>query len=275
VEFSIDDAKQLIEQYLIPFGINLTFAALILIVGRWIAGALVRVAERLMRRAKVEESLVKFITDLAYALMLTCIVIASLERVGVQTTAAIAVLGAMGLAVGLALQGSLGNFAAGVMIILFKPYKVGDLVKLDGYIGHIHAVQVFNTILITLDHKKIIIPNGNITGTTIENISALGTVRVDMVFGISYSDDIDKAKAIFQSILANHELVLKDPAPSVNVLELGDSSVNFAVRPFVDPAHYWDVWFDVTEAVKKQLDAADVTIPFPQRDVHLYKQNAA
>lgn len=271
--FGIERLRALADLYLIPFAINLLIATLIFVVGRKVAQFLTSLLTRVMSRANIDQSLVKFVTDLAYALMLTVIVIAALERLGVKTTAAIAVIGAMGLAIGLALQGSLGNFASGVMVILFKPYRVGDLVKLDGHVGNVDAIQVFNTVLITPDHRKVIIPNGNITGHTIENLSALGLRRVDLIFGISYADDIDKAKRILLEILTSHPKVLKDPAPTVAVSELGNSSVSFVVRPYVDPANYWDVWFEVTEAVKKQFDANGVHIPFPQTDVHLYNHN--
>lgn len=262
-----------LNNWAIPFGINLIIATLIFFGGRIIARFIVKAMGKLLIRANVDESLVKFFSDLAYALLLAVIVIAALERLGVQTTAAIAVIGAAGLAVGLALQGSLGNFASGVMIIIFKPYKVGDLVVLAGHEGHVEGIQIFNTVIVTLDHRKIIIPNGTITGSVIENKSNLGKIRVDMVFGIGYSDDIDKAKEVMLEILQKDERVLDDPGPVVAMCELGDSSVNFVARPHVRPEHYWDVMFDVTEQVKKQFDAHGISIPFPQRDVHLHQVN--
>jgi small conductance mechanosensitive channel len=271
---SIDYLEKLADRHVVPFAINLVLALLIFYAGRTIARMLVGVMRKLLIRAKFDESLTKFLTDLAYGLLLVVVVIASLEKVGIQTTAAIAVLGAMGLALGLALQGSLGNFASGVMIIMFRPYQVGDLVKLADHVGHVDAIKVFNTTIITLDNRTIIIPNGNITGQVIENISALGKIRIDLVFGIGYQDDIRKAKQVMMDVLTADDRVLTDPAPTVAVLELGDSSVNFAVRPWVDPAVYWDVYFDVTERIKLALDENGITIPFPQRDVHLYQSEA-
>ena len=270
--FDINYLRELANDYVFPFAINLLLAFLIFYGGRLVARLVVKAVGKLLERAKIEQSLTKFLCDLAYALLLAVVVIAALDRVGVKTTAAIAVIGAAGLAVGLALQGSLGNFAAGVMIILFKPYRLGDLVKLSGHTGNVEAISIFNTVLVTLDNRKIIIPNGNITGNTIENISTLGTIRVDMIFGIGYGEDIDKAKTILQDILRDDSRVLEDPAPCVAVSELAESSVNFVVRPFVHPDHYWDVMFDVTEQVKKRFDDNDISIPFPQRDIHVYNQ---
>jgi small conductance mechanosensitive channel len=270
----VDYLKELADERVVPFLINLFIAALVFYIGRWIARIVTRTLVKLMKRAKVEEDLVKFVSDVIYTLLYAIVIIASLERLGVKTTAAIAIIGAAGLAVGLALQGSLGNFASGVMLILFKPYRVGDLVSLAGHVGHVDAIKVFNTVIITLDGKKVIIPNGQITGSVIENLSTRGKIRIDMVFGIGYGDDIDKAKEVLMNILTSDERVLKDPAPQVAVSELGDSSVNFVTRPWVHPDVYWDVMFDVTEQVKKQFDANGISIPFPQRDVHMHEVKA-
>ena len=268
---SLDYLKLQVDRYLVPFLINLIIALAVFYVGRAIARTLVKVLGKVLDRAKVDESLNKFLCDLAYGLLLVVVVIAALERLGVQTTAAVAVLGAMGLAVGFALQGSLGNFASGVMIIMFKPYKVGDLVKLSDHVGVVDSIKVFNTTIITLDNRTVIIPNGNITGSTIENISGQGTIRIDMVFGIGYDDDIKKAKEIMMGILKDDDRVLAEPAPTVAVCELGDSSVNFAVRPWVDPDVYWDVYFDTHENIKLALDEAGISIPYPQQDVHMHQ----
>lgn len=268
---SLDYLKLLTDRYIVPFGINLFLAILIFYVGRSIARLITKIISKLMARANVDESLVKFLSDLAYGVLMMVVVIAALERIGVQTTAAIAILGAMGLAIGFALQGSLSNFASGVMLIMFKPYKVGDLVKLSGEVGNVDAIKIFNTTIITPDNRTIIIPNGNITGQTIENITAQGKIRIDMVFGIGYNDDIKKAKELMLGILTADERVMSDPAPEVAVCELADSSVNFAVRPWVDPAVYWDVFFDTHERVKLTLDEAGISIPFPQQDVHMHQ----
>jgi small conductance mechanosensitive channel len=189
--------------------------------------------------------------------------------VGIATTSFVAVLGAAGLAVGLALQGSLANFAGGVLVMVFKPYKVGDLIEAQGHLGVVKEVQIFNTILISPQSKRIIIPNGATSNGSVVNYTIEGQIRVDLSIGVSYSADIDETKAVLMDVLVNNELVLKEPAPFVGVSEMADSSVNFAVRPHCLPEHYWDVFFGVNEAMKKALDKNAIAIPFPQRDVHL------
>ena len=192
--------------------------------------------------------------------------------VGVEMTSFIAVLGAAGLAVGLALQGTLQNFAGGVIILLFKPYKVGDYIETQGYAGTVKEIQIFTTIMHTPDNKVIIIPNSPIATGSLINYSAQETRRVDFTFGIGYGDDIEKAKKVLNNILDKHEKVMKDPLPFVRVVELADSSVNFAVRAWAKSADYWDVYLDVTEAVKKSFDKEGISIPFPQSDVHIYNK---
>lgn len=274
--FSMDRLKLWADQYLVPFGIDLVIAIVVFVVGRWVARAVTRALGRLMRRAKFEESLTKFLTDLGFALLMMVVIIAALERLGVKTTAAIAVLGAMGLAVGLAMQGSLGNFASGVMLILFKPYKVGDLVKVSGQTGVVESIKVFNTVLVTQDNRQIMIPNGSITSGTIENLSARGTLRIDLEVGVGYDDNLGRAKEVIDGVLASDERILAEPAPQVAVCALGDSSVNFVVRPWVEAANYWDVRFATLERVKNALDEAGISIPYPQRDVHMHEvKNAA
>lgn len=273
--FTMEYLEKLADEHVVPFLINLVIAVAIYFVGRQVARLVTKAVAKLMTRGKVDGDLVKFVSDIVYTLLYAIVLIAALERLGVRTTAAIALIGAAGLAVGLAMQGSLGNFASGVMIILFKPYRIGDLVVLAGYTGHVEGIHVFNTVVITLDGKKVIVPNGQITGSVIENISTRGQIRVDMVFGIGYGDDIDKAKQVLMDILTSDDRVMKDPAPQVAVSELGESSVNFVTRPWVHPDVYWDVMFDVTERVKKEFDKNGISIPFPQRDVHLYSHAAA
>jgi small conductance mechanosensitive channel len=194
--------------------------------------------------------------------------------IGIATTSFIAVLGAAGLAVGLALQGSLANFAGGVLILIFKPYNVGDLVEAQGHLGVVKEVQIFNTILLSPSNKRIIIPNGAVSNGSIVNYSVEGKLRVDLVIGISYESDIPKAKDVLFSAMADHELVLKDPEPNVAVSTLADSSVNLVVRPWCKAEDYWQVYFDITEAAKVNLEANGVSIPFPQRDVHLFEHKA-
>jgi len=228
-----------------------------------------------LEKAKADQALIGFSSSLVSIAVMAFAVIAALAKFGIQTTSFIAVLGAAGLAVGLALQGSLSNFASGVMILIFRPIRVGDLVEAGGYLGKIADVGIFVTTMNTLDNQKVIIPNSVITGNVINNVNGNGTRRVDMIAGISYGDDMSKAKRILEGILESHPKVLKDPAPTVAVKELGDSSVNFVVRPWVKAEDYWTVWFDVTQATKEEFDKQGVSIPFPQRDVHLFRQPGA
>jgi small conductance mechanosensitive channel len=201
--------------------------------------------------------------------------IAVLSKLGVQTTSFVAVLGAAGLAVGLALQGSLGNFASGVLLLLFRPIKKGDFVEAGGTSGSVNEISVFTTILMTPDNKKVIVPNSQVTGGIIINYSATGTRRVDLVAGIGYSDDIAKAKEVLKRIVAAHPAILPEPAPVIEVAELGDSSVNLVVRPWVNSGDYWRVYWDLTESIKLEFDKEGISIPFPQRDVHLFQESAS
>jgi len=238
----------------------------------WIVARILRsVARKIMIKAKIETTLVGFICNLTYAVLMTLVIVSTVQALGIATTSFVAVLGAAGLAVGFALQGSLANFAAGVMLIIFRPFKAGDFVEVGGVNGSVEEVQIFATMMKTPDNKRVVVPNSSITGGTITNYSAKDTRRVDMVFGIGYDDDIKKAKGVLEEILAKDDRILADPAPKVAVSELGDSSVNFVCRPWVKTADYWDVFFDVTEAVKHRFDAENISIPFPQRDVHLHQ----
>jgi len=253
------------------YGLSVLSALIILVVGWVIARIVSGIVEKLMTRANVEPTIATFTHHLVYIGALTFVIIAALGKLGIQTTQFIAVLGAAGLAVGLALQGSLANFAAGFLMIIFRPFKVGDFVEAAGTSGTVEAMQIFTTQIKTPDNKTVIVPNAKITGDNITNYSAKGTRRVDMVVGIAYDADIDKAKQVIEEILTADERVLKDPPLKVAVVELADSSVNLVVRPWVNAADYWDVHFETTEAVKKRLDAEGIGISFPQRDVHLYK----
>ncbi len=250
---------------------NIVFAALILIPGLWLARRFKRLFSGIMEKRGVDPMLASFIGSIAHILMAAFIVIAALGELGIQTTSLVAIMGAAGLAIGLALQGSLANFASGVMIIAFRPFKVGDFIDAGGAVGIVENIQIFSTQLKTGDNKTIIIPNANITGGIITNYSAKDTRRVDLVFGIGYDDDIKKAKQILEDIVANDERVLKDPAPLVAVSELADSSVNFIVRPWVNSADYWAVYRDLTEKVKLVFDSEGISIPYPQQDVHMHQ----
>jgi len=252
------------------YGLKVVAAIAVLIVGRWIAKGLTGFTEKLMNKKQVDPTIVSFVANMTYIALMVFVVLAALGQLGIQTTSFIAVIGAAGLAIGLALQGSLSNFAAGFLMIIFRPFKVGDFIEGAGVSGTVEKIQIFTTQLKTPDNKTIIIPNAKLSGDNIINFSAKGTRRVDMVFGIGYGDDMDTARKIITDVIDNDPRVLKDPPPKIAVLALGDSSVDFAVRPWVNVSDYWDLWFDVTETIKKRFDAEGVSIPFPQRDVHLY-----
>ncbi len=248
-------------------------AILVFWIGRMVANWLSGVAEKAMGRSSMDETLAGFLASVIRTILLALVIIAALGTMGIETTSFAAILAAAGLAVGFALQGTLANFASGVMLLLFKPYKIGDLVEVGGVLGVVDDLQVFNTILSTPESKQVIMPNSLVTAGPITNLSGKGHLRVDLVAGIGYEDDLKKAKEILIDILASHPKVLAEPAPTVNVMELADSSVNFAVRPYATVADYWDVYFDVTEAIKLRFDDAGISIPFPQQDVHMHNVN--
>ena len=254
----------------VDLGINLVTALVIFFVGRWIVGMVVKGMMKAMQKGDLDITLRRFISNLARTLLMLFVIIAAINALGVQTASLIALLGAAGLAVGLALQGSLANFAAGVLIVLFRPYKVGDWIEGGGVSGSVEEVQILTTVLKTGDNKRVIIPNSQIMGTTITNYSANDTRRVDLVVGVSYSDDLDKVRKELQDLVDADERILKDPAVTIAVSELADSSVNFVLRPWVNTADYWAVYFDLTERVKKRFDEVGISIPFPQRDVHVH-----
>lgn len=257
----------------VDFGLKLAIALVIFIVGRMVARMIQRGLRRMMQAQEVDKILETFVSNLAYWTLMIFVIIAAINQVGIQTTSLIAVMGAAGLAVGLALQGSLSNFAAGVLIVIFRPYRVGDWVEAAGISGAVEQVQILTTILKTGDNKQIIVPNSQIMSSIITNYSANDTRRVDLTVGVSYGDDIDKVRAAIQSLVDADERILKDPACTIAVAELADSSVNFVVRPWVSTADYWSVMFDLTEAIKKRFDQEGISIPFPQQDVHLYNES--
>ncbi len=262
----------LIKEWAAMYGLRVLGAIAIFIIGRLVVGILAGLLRRVLDRAGTDPTLSRFLIALSRIALLTFVIIAALGTLGVQTASFIAVIGAAGLAVGFALQGSLGNFASGVMLIIFRPFKVGDYVEAGGAAGSVEEVNIFHSVLRSPDNRKIIVPNGKITGDTITNYSAMDTRRVDLVFGIGYGDDIRKARQILERICREDSRVLDDPAPTVAVSELADSSVNFVVRPWVKTSDYWTVYFDLTERVKLTFDREGVSIPFPQHDVHLYQQ---
>lgn len=264
---NIDIAK-MTEVYVVPWAINIAMAIAIFIVGKFVVNILIKILVKILQKSKMDEMLVDFVASIIKTILLLFVVIAALDQLGVNTTSLIALLGAAGLAVGLALQNSLQNFAAGVMLIVFRPFKAGDFVEAGGVAGVVESISIFSSTMRTGDNKEVIVPNGSIYGGTITNYSARETRRVDMVFGIGYDDDIKKTKELLEKIVTSDERVLADPAPVIAVSELADSSVNFVVRPWVKTSDYWAVMWDLTEEVKLQFDAAGISIPYPQMDVH-------
>jgi small conductance mechanosensitive channel len=255
----------------VGFGIKIIAAIAIFFIGRMVARVITRGIRKLMTAQEVDAILETFVSNLIYWALMAFVIIAAISQVGVQTTSLIALIGAAGLAVGLALQGSLANFAAGVLIVIFRPYKVGDFVEAAGIAGSVVQVQILTTLLKTPDNKDIIVPNAQIMGSVITNYSANDTRRVDLVVGIGYDDDIDKARDTIQDLVDADDRILEDPACLIAVSELADSSVNLVVRPWTKTADYWAVYFSLTEAIKKRFDKEGISIPYPQRDVHIHQ----
>lgn len=255
----------------VEFGINLLTALAIFYIGRLVVRLVTRGMRKLMNAREIDATLITFISNLVNMILLVVVIVAAVGALGVPTASFVAMIGAAGLAVGLALQGSLSNFAAGVLIVLFRPYKVGDWIEAAGVSGTVEGVQILTTILKTGDNKKIVVPNGQIMGSVITNFSANETRRIDLVIGVSYDDDLDKVRSTLEELVAADERIHKEPAAKIAVSELADSSVNFVVRPWVDTAEYWNVRFDLVEAIKKRFDKDDITFPYPQQDVYLHK----
>ena len=266
-----DQAIELLQTKGVDFAINIVTALLIFYIGKWITSMLTRGLNKVMNKNDVDPTLTSFVSNLVRMTLMVFVIIAAITQLGVPSAQFVAVVGAAGLAVGLALQGSLSNFAAGVLIVLFRPYKVGDHVEAAGVAGTIEQVQILTTILKTPDNKQIVVPNGQIMNSIITNYSAKETRRVDMVVGVSYSDNLDKVAATIKELVDADERILKDPECMIAVSELADSSVNFVVRPWVKAADYWGVKFDLTEAIKKRFDEEGISIPFPQQDVYLHQ----
>ena len=254
----------------LTYGPKVVLALVTLIVGIWVINKFVRTLDKNLT-SKVDATLGQFVASILSVILKAVLIISAASMIGIETTSFIAVLGAAGLAVGLALQGSLSNFAGGVVILLFKPFKVGDLIEAQGYIGTVSQIQIFNTILKTGDNRVVIIPNGSLSSSSMVNINQESTRRVDLLFGIGYSDNIDTAKTVLENLAAKDVRVLIDPEPKIVVSELADSSVNITVRLWVNTADYWGVFFDMHENVKKEFDAKGISIPFPQQDVHMHQ----
>jgi len=267
----MEDILTQLQAVVAQYGLQVLGAIATLVIGIWIAKLLSKSLGKVLNKREVDPTLVKFLVSLAKIGLVTFVIISAAAQVGIQTASFVAIIGAAGLAIGFALQGSLSNLAAGVMLIIFKPVKVGDYIEGGGAAGNVESVGIFITTLLTPDNKVVYIPNSTLTGGNITNYSAKDTRRVDMVFGIGYSDDIDKAKKVINEVLNADARVLKDPAPQIVVSELADSSVNFNVRPWVKTADYWGLYFDTTETIKKKFDEQNISIPFPQRDVHMHQ----
>lgn len=257
------------------YGWNLLAAIAVFVIGRWMAKLVTRAMMRAARKARVDETLVGFFDNLIYMVLLTVVCISALAKLGVDPNGLTAVLAAMGFAVGMALQGSLGNLAAGIMLVFFKPFRVGDLVEVAGNRGTVVEIQIFNTILLTLDNIRIIVPNNKITDGTIQNYSAEPERRIDLLVGCGYNDDLRRVKDELTKLVSQHPDVLESPAPQVAVSELGSSSVNFVVRPWVRSQKYWDVKFELTEQLKLMFDENGFTIPFPSQDLFLHQPDEA
>lgn len=271
---SSSDIERYINDYAIPWGVNIAMAIIIYVIGRMVVGVIVSMFGKLMARSKYDDMLTDFLESILRAILMLFVIVASLNELGVDTTSLVAILGAAGLAIGLSLQDSLKNFAAGVMLLVFKPFKAGDYVEAAGTAGVVKKIGIFTTSMTTPDNKEIIVPNGAIYGGNIVNYAAKETRRVDMVVGISYDSDLLKAKSILEEMVKADDRILQDPAPVVAVSELADSSVNFVVRPWVKTADFWAVKWAFTEQVKLRFDAEGIVIPFPQMDVHLHKEDA-
>jgi len=265
----MEDVLNSIYRYLSEYGLKVIGAIIILVVGRWIVKLISQLIEKALIKSHVDKTLAKFAKNLSNIGLLVFVVIAALASLGVETTQFAVVVGAAGLAIGLALQGSLANFASGFLMIVFRPFKVGDFIEAAGVKGTVKEIQIFNTIVNTPDNVRAIIPNAQITGGNIFNYSVNGTRRVDLVVGVSYEDDLKKAQEVIGQVLAADDRILEDPPATVAVSELGDSSVNFVVRPWCKAADYWDVYFDITAKVKLSLDQNGISIPYPQRDIHM------
>lgn len=261
----------IVQNWLLTYGPNILIAIVILIFGRWLAKWATGLIRKALAKSRMDETLIRFLEKLLYYALLVAVFIAAADQIGIKTTSFLAILGAAGLAVGLALKDSLSNFASGVMLILFQPFKVGDAVTAAGVSGSVERIDIFNSVINTWDNQKVIVPNSMITSNIITNINANPTRRIDLVIGISYDDNVNKAQDILKQLIQSDSRILTEPTPKVALLEFGDSSINIAVRPWVKTSEYGDVRFDLMEKIKQSFDEHNITIPYPQRDVHVYQ----
>ena len=271
MEFNLDgNLWNQLSELLSSFGISLFIALSILIIGRQVVKILIKVISTALERSNTEDTVRIFVTNLLNTLLMIVVFIAAINQLGIQTTSIIAVLGAAGLAIGLALQGSLSNFAAGILIVIYRPYKVGDYIQADNHLGTVDDIQIFSTVLKTPDNKLVVVPNGSIMNGSIVNFSNQDKRRVDIIASCSYEDDIDKVKSVLADILSKDDRILNEPKPRIAVSELADSSVNFIVRPWVKNSDYIDVYYSLLEEIKKRFDQEGIAIPYPQTDVHIH-----
>ncbi|MDB3990772.1 mechanosensitive ion channel [Gammaproteobacteria bacterium] len=274
MDFNLDENlwNQLTE-LLSSFGISFFIALCILIIGRQAIKIIIKIISSALERSNTEDTVRIFVTNLLNTLLMIVVFIAAINQLGIQTTSIIAVLGAAGLAIGLALQGSLSNFAAGILIVIYRPYKVGDYIQADNHLGTVDDIQIFSTVLRTPDNKIVVVPNGSIMNGSIVNFSHQKERRIDIVIGCSYEDDIDKVKEVLADVLSKDERILKEPKPRIALSELADSSVNFIVRPWVKNSEYLDVLYSLLEEIKKRFDQEGISIPYPQSDVHIHNHS--
>lgn len=270
---SSDEWREIVthlQMMVVEYGVQVLGAIVLLVIGIWIAKGLRRIFIKLLERYRMDPTFINFLAGMFYVILQLIVIIATLETLNIKTASLITVIGTAGLAVGLALQGSLSNFAAGVMLIIFRPFKVGDFIRAAGIDGTVDVIGIFTTSMNTLDNKRVIVPNTKLTADAITNYTCNSIRRVDLTASISYSDDIDQVKKVIYSVLAEIDEIIDSPSPDVFVSEMAESSVDFVVRPWCLPEHYWKVFFAVTEGLKKKFDENEITIPFPQRDVHLF-----
>ena len=260
--------------FITNYSLKIVGAILILIVGKWLARYLSKLLGKILKKNKVDETLTSFLGNITYYALLIMVVIAAAGQLGINTTSFLTIVGAAGLAVGLALKDSLSNFASGVMLIMFHPFKVGDYVTAGGQSGTVESIAIFNTVLKTPDNQIVIVPNSSITADVITNVNAKPTRRIDLVVGIGYDDSISEAKSVLEDLIKADNRILSDPAPTIAVSELADSSVNFVVRPWVKTEDYWAVRLDLIEKIKLTFDEKGISFPYPQQDVHMYTETA-
>ncbi|WP_421987317.1 mechanosensitive ion channel family protein [Roseivirga sp.] len=265
-----DQAVELIMQR----GPKILLAILVLIIGLRLIKFVVKLLNKTFEARNIDITLRPFISNLINWILKVLLIVTVADMIGIENTSFVAIIGAAGLAIGFALQGTLANFAGGVLILIFKPFKVGDLIEGQGHLGVVEEIEIFVTKILTPDNRLVIIPNGALSNGSLKNLTAKDSVRVDLTIGIAYDENIKEARKLLLDVMSKHEKVIQEPAPFVGVSELADSAINLAVRPWCNPADYWDVYFDILEGSKDALDGAGITIPFPQRDVHLYEHKS-